>query len=229
MNQLLIVLCLIAGTWYLVSANLKNDQDGIPLSEVSAPAPTSVEQYKTDPTSSEQLKLQPINPVAEQSGHAIVPDQSPAALVAGSESPSQPAQFPQPEIGPTPGDRLQVKSEASIRSGPSASAQVIGTAHAGAKLQVQSRDAEWVQLIPRQTTPAGFRWHFLVPWMIASMFQRLFPKHSKNRTPQSFGTQNESLKRPHNTNRYAHLGGTPSFPAIKSSDHRGKAGFLACF
>jgi hypothetical protein len=30
MNQLLIVLCLIAGTWYLVSANLKNDQDGIP-------------------------------------------------------------------------------------------------------------------------------------------------------------------------------------------------------
>lgn len=145
MNQLLIVLCLIAGTWYLVSANLKNDQDGIPLSEVSAPAPTSVEQYKTDSTSSEQLKLQPINPVAEQSGHAIVPDQSPAALVAGSESPSQPAQFPQPEIGPTPGDRLQVKSEASIRSGPSASAQVIGTAHAGAKLQVQSRDAEWVQ------------------------------------------------------------------------------------
>jgi hypothetical protein len=62
MNQLLIMLCLIAGTWYLVSANLKNDQDGIPLSEVSAPAPTSVEQYKTDPTSSEQLKLQPINP-----------------------------------------------------------------------------------------------------------------------------------------------------------------------
>jgi hypothetical protein len=84
-------------------------------------------------------------------------------------------------------------------------------------------------LIPRRTTPAGFRWHFLVPWMIASMFQRLFPKHSKNRAPQSFGTQNESLKRPHNTNRYAHLVGTPSFPAIKSSDHRGKAGFLACF
>ena len=38
MNQLLIVLCLIAGTWYLVSANLKNDRDDIPLSEVSAPA-----------------------------------------------------------------------------------------------------------------------------------------------------------------------------------------------
>ena len=156
MNQLLIVLCLIAGTWYLVSANLKNDQDGIPLSEVSAPAPTSVEQYKTDPTSSEQLKLQPINPVAEQSGHAIVPDQSPAALVAGSESPLQPAQFPQPEIGPTPGDRLQVKSEASIRSGPSASAQVIGTAHAGAKLQVQSRDAEWVQFVDPATNHAGW-------------------------------------------------------------------------
>ena len=156
MNQLLIVLCLIAGTWYLVSANLKNDQNGIPLSEVSAPAPTSVEQYKTDPTSSEQLKLQPINPVAEQSGHAIVPDQSPAALAAKSESPSEPAQLPQPGIGPTPGDRLQVKSEASIRSGPSASAQVIGTARAGAKLQVQSRDAEWVQFVDPATKHAGW-------------------------------------------------------------------------
>jgi len=62
MNQLLIVLCLIAGTWYLVSANLKNDQDGIPLSEVSAPAPTSVEQYKTDPTSSEHLNSNRLTP-----------------------------------------------------------------------------------------------------------------------------------------------------------------------
>src|SRR4026208_1402755 len=113
MNQLLVALCLIAGTWYLVTTNLKNDQNGIPLRKESASPPTLVEQYKTDPTSSDQLKLQPINPAAEQSGHAIVPDQSPAALAARSESASQPAQPPQTEIGPTPGDRLQVKSEAS--------------------------------------------------------------------------------------------------------------------
>jgi Bacterial SH3 domain len=156
MNQLLVALCLIAGTWYLVSANLKNDQNGIPLRKETSPAPTSVEQYNTDPNSSEQLKLQPINPVAEQSRHAIAPDQSPAALAARSESPSQPAQLPQPEIGPTPGDRLQVKSEASIRSGPSASAQVIGTAHAGAELQVQSRDAEWVQFVDPATKHVGW-------------------------------------------------------------------------
>jgi SH3 domain-containing protein len=156
MNQLLVALCLIAGTWYLVSTNLKNDQNDIPLRKESAPAPISVEQYKTEPISSEQFKLQPINPAAEQSGHAIVPDQSPAALLARSESPPQPAQPPQTEIGPTPGDRLQVKSEASIRSGPSASAQVIGTAHAGAKLQVQSRDAEWVQFVDPATKHAGW-------------------------------------------------------------------------
>jgi hypothetical protein len=154
MNQLLIVLCLIAGTWYLVSANLKNDR--IPLSKESAPnAPTPVE-HKTDPTSSEQFKLQPINPAAEQSGHAIVPDQSPAALAASSESPPQPTQPLQPEIGPTPGDRLQVKSETSIRNGPSTSAQVVGTAHAGAELQVQSRDAEWVQFVDPATKYAGW-------------------------------------------------------------------------
>jgi hypothetical protein len=156
MNQLLVALCLIAGTWYLVTTNLKNDQNGIPLRKESASPPTLVEQYKTDPTSSDQLKLQPINPAAEQSGHAIVPDQSPAALAARSESASQPAQHPEPEIGPTPGDRLQVKSEASIRSGPSASAQVIGTAHAGAELQVQSRDAEWVQFVDPATKHAGW-------------------------------------------------------------------------
>jgi hypothetical protein len=156
MNQLLVALCLIAGIWYLVSTNLKNDQIGIPLRKESAPAPTLVERYKTDPLSSDQLKLQPPNPAAEQSGHAIVPDQSPAALAAKSESPSQPAQLPQPGIGPTPGDRLQVKSEASIRSGPSASAQVIGTAHAGAELQVQSRDAEWVQFVDPATKHAGW-------------------------------------------------------------------------
>src|SRR4030095_16433949 len=120
MNQLLVALCLIAGTWYLVSTNLKNDQIGIPLRKESAPAPTLVERYKTHPPSSDQLKLQPTNPAAEQSGHAIVPDQSPAALVVRSDSPSQSVESPQPEIGPTPGDRLQVKSEASIRSGPSA-------------------------------------------------------------------------------------------------------------
>ena len=154
MNQLLIVLCLIAGTWYLVSPNLKNDR--IPLSKESAPnAPTPVE-HKTDPTSSEQFKLQPINPAAEQSGHAIVPDQSPAALAASSESPPQPTQPLQPEIGPTPGDRLQVKSETSIRNGPSTSAQVVGTAHAGAELQVQSRDAEWVQFVDPATKYAGW-------------------------------------------------------------------------
>ena len=154
MNQLLIVLCLIAGTWYLISANLKNDR--IPLSKESAPnAPTPVE-HKTDPTSSEQFKLQPINPAAEQSGHAIVPDQSPAALAASSESPPQPTQPLQPEIGPTPGDRLQVKSETSIRNGPSTSAQVVGTAHAGAELRVQSRDAEWVQFADPATKHAGW-------------------------------------------------------------------------
>ena len=155
MNQLLVALCLIAGTWYLVTTNLKNDQNGIPLRKDASP-PTLVEQYKTDPTSSDQLKLQPINPAAEQSGHAIVPDQSPAALAARSESPPQPTQPSQPEIGPTPGDRLQVKSETSIRNGPSASAQVIGTAYAGARLQIQSRDAEWVQFVDRATKPAGW-------------------------------------------------------------------------
>ena len=156
MNQLLVVLYLIAGTWYVVSTNLKSDQNGIPPSKESAPAPTLVGQDKIHPTGSNQPELQPINPGAEQSGHAIVPDQSPAALVVRSDSTSKSEETARAEIGPTPGDRLQVKSEASIRSGPSTSAQVIGTAHAGAKLQVQSRDAEWVQFVDPATKHAGW-------------------------------------------------------------------------
>jgi len=156
MNQLLVVLCLIAGTWYLISTNLKSDQNGIPISKESASQPALVEHDNTDPTNSDHLKLQPINPGAEQSSHAIVPDQSPAVLAAGAKNSSQSVEAPRPEIGPTPGDRLQVKSEASIRSGPSASAQVIGTAHAGAELQVQSRDAEWVQFVDPATKHAGW-------------------------------------------------------------------------
>jgi len=151
MNQILVVLCLIAGTWYLVSTNLKNEQSGIPLRREAAPGTTSVEQ--TNPTVPDQLKLEPVDPAAEQSRHAIVPDQSSAALAVRSESPAQP---PQPKIGPTPGDRLQVESEASIRSGPSVTAEVIGTSHAGAKLQVQSRDAEWVQFVDPATKHAGW-------------------------------------------------------------------------
>jgi hypothetical protein len=85
MNQLLVALCLIAGIWYLVSTNLKNDQIGIPLRKESAPAPTLVGQDKIHPTGSNQPELQPINPGAEQSGHAIVPDQSPAVLAAGAK------------------------------------------------------------------------------------------------------------------------------------------------
>jgi len=152
MNQLLVALCLIGGIWYLVSANPKGNENAdrsLVSEQVSALIPT--EQDKAYPD-----QLAPISPAAELSRHAIVPDHSPAALAASSESPPQPTQPSQPEIGPTPGDRLQVKSETSIRNGPSASAQVIGTAYAGARLQIQSRDAEWVQFVDRATKPAGW-------------------------------------------------------------------------
>ena len=113
MKQLLIALCMIGGTWFLVSTHLKNNENGNrPLVTEKVPAQTLIVQNKRDFD-----QLQPIKPAAGQSGHAIVPDRPPA-LVAKSESPSQPEKKSPPEIGPTPRDRLQVKSEARIRSGP---------------------------------------------------------------------------------------------------------------
>ena len=151
MKQLLIALCMIGGTWFLVSTHLKTNENGNrPLVTEKVSAQTLVAQNKPDFD-----QLQPIDPAAAQSGHAIVPDRPPA-LVARSESLSQPAQSSPSQIGPTPGDRLQVKSEARIRSGPSDSAEVIGTAHPGAKLQVHSRDADWVQFVDPATKYTGW-------------------------------------------------------------------------
>jgi hypothetical protein len=47
-------------------------------------------------------------------------------------------------------------SETSIRSGPSASAQVIGRAHEGATLRVKSREAGWVEFVDPVANETGW-------------------------------------------------------------------------
>jgi uncharacterized protein YgiM (DUF1202 family) len=51
---------------------------------------------------------------------------------------------------------LKVNSAANIRSGPSASAEIIGIAHAGAEVQVASRDSGWVQIIDPWSSRTGW-------------------------------------------------------------------------
>jgi uncharacterized protein YgiM (DUF1202 family) len=51
---------------------------------------------------------------------------------------------------------LKVNSVANIRSGPSASAEIIGIANAGAKVLVASRDSGWVQIIDPWSSRTGW-------------------------------------------------------------------------
>jgi uncharacterized protein YgiM (DUF1202 family) len=64
---------------------------------------------------------------------------------------------------------LKVNSTANIRSGPSASAEIIGIAQAGAEVQVASRDSGWVQIIDPWSPRTGWIYSkFLAPLAIPS-------------------------------------------------------------
>ena len=64
---------------------------------------------------------------------------------------------------------LKVNSAANIRSGPSASAEIIGIAHAGAKVHVALRESGWVQIIDPWSWRTGWIYsNFLAPLEIPS-------------------------------------------------------------
>lgn len=82
----------------------------------------------------------------ESSSSAQSKDQGPATP-AGTEAPSRPGL----------GDQLlKVTSGASIRNGPSASADIIGTAYAGAEVRVASRDSGWTQIVDPSSGNRGW-------------------------------------------------------------------------
>ena len=122
-------------------------------------------------TALEQSKPQPIAPQETPSPHAITPDEAPPKIAANPTVPTpqiEATQTPKPqpessqdlgrqqEFGQEPGEELRVASEAIIRDGPSASAEVIGYAHADAILRVKSREAGWVQFVDPAAKKTGW-------------------------------------------------------------------------
>jgi SH3-like domain-containing protein len=89
-----------------------------------------------------------IDPAAQNSPHAIVPEQSipaptaPTASVAGRV--------------PNEVEHVRVTEPANIRDGPSASTTLLGTAQTGATAQVVSRQDEWVQIIDPASRKTGW-------------------------------------------------------------------------
>jgi hypothetical protein len=159
MNGLLILLCMVGWALYIVHTN-SGGGEIVAQKEVLAAPPPAAQAAAT----SIQSQLQPIASATAQSPHAIEPDETPRQATASSpvhlpqNEKTKPLSETGQELGSTrePEEQLRVTSETSIRSAPSASAQLIGRAHAGATLRVKSREAGWVQFVDPVANEIGW-------------------------------------------------------------------------
>jgi uncharacterized protein YgiM (DUF1202 family) len=132
-------------------------------------------------------KLDVLDPAAQDSSHAIVPDTPQATASSpptGATAPSadlptlqvpsadppvkeaSPPANPGGDPSPTmPKDELvTITSAASIRNGPSSSADIIGRAHAGAKARIAATDSGWAQIVdPASGNKGWVESRFLAP------------------------------------------------------------------
>jgi hypothetical protein len=178
MKRLLLSLWFVGAVLYTISTLLltssiwfSDDDDPKPIAkDVFSTSPAypklaKVEPAETAPAQPEQFE--PINPAAADTPHAIAVEQAPSEASALANLPSsvpleeQPppaveaTQAPASSI-PNQAELLKVTSAASIHNGPSASAGVIGTAYAGAQVQVASRDSGWTQIVDPSSGHRGW-------------------------------------------------------------------------
>ena len=104
-----------------------------------------------------------IDPAAQNSPHAIVPDQdlSPTVALEALSSPIEvendsPTANAQATSATEQTEHIKITSSASIREGPSTSSAIIGVAKQGAEAQVVSRQSEWVQIIDAASKRTGW-------------------------------------------------------------------------
>ncbi len=102
-----------------------------------------------------------IDPAAQNSPHAIVPDQdlSPTAALKAQTSPievEKDSPTAQATSATEQAEHIKITSPASIREGPSTSTPIIGVARQGTEAQVVSRQSEWVQIIDAASKRTGW-------------------------------------------------------------------------
>ena len=131
-----------------------------PVQEAGGVAPAEITPQQPD-----ELDVLYLDPPAQNSRHAIAPDEELPAAEASpaikTESPAtQAVEIPSPVEVPTsaaPKDEfVTITSAASVRNGPSASADIIGRAHAGARARVASRDSGWSQIVDPASGNTGW-------------------------------------------------------------------------
>ena len=162
MNRLLILLFMVGWAFYIVQvtrpADAVQSEQNAKASGQAAPGPQAVTQSKIQPGARAEVR----------SPHAITPDEPPQKAAVSSEAtpPPHPAQNSESQPSSSqpvashppfePGEQLRVTAQTSIRSGPTETAEVIGTAHAGAKLRVKSSETGWVQFVDPAAKKSGW-------------------------------------------------------------------------
>ena len=132
-----------------------------PVQEATPVAPAGIASQQQD-----RLNELHLDPPTQNSPHAIVPGASPAVIGTGpaaeSESPATAeaievlAPAENPSLAAPKDEFVMITSAASLRDGPSASAQLIGRAYAGARARVASRDAGWAQIVDPASGHSGW-------------------------------------------------------------------------
>ena len=104
-----------------------------------------------------------IDPAAQNSPHAIVPEDDLSRTAAAEDLPSPIEAEKDPStanaqvaLSTEQTEHIRVTTPASIREGPSTSAPIIGVAQPGAEAQVISRRSEWVQIIDAASKKTGW-------------------------------------------------------------------------
>ena len=156
MKQSLAWLWLIGAVLYAVSVWLSADTVNIAghkgqKSASSSPAiatpilgPPITESQKT-----EQLVEARTEPIVLQS--SLDP-----ALSSTASEPAQKAEAASEASTAAPAQRFVVRSAANIRNGPSSKSTLIGTAPAGAELEVEGREGGWVRFVDPVTSNTGW-------------------------------------------------------------------------
>ena len=126
-----------------------------PTKEAARLAPTEIAPQQPD-----QLDVLHLDSPAQNSPHAIAPDVEPPAAVASPATETKSSATADPIEAPStaaPRDEFAtITTTVTIRNGPSASADVIGRAHAGARARVASRDSGWSQIVDPASGNTGW-------------------------------------------------------------------------
>jgi hypothetical protein len=149
MKRSLAWLWLSGALLYAVSAWLP--PDAVNVAEHKGPNPVA-----SSPTIATQIRIPPVTEPSKTEPQSLPNLDLPSPSATSQQSPSQQAEASSGAATTAPVERLMVRSAANIRRGPTSKSTVIGTAPAGAELEVAERTGRWVRFVDPATHNTGW-------------------------------------------------------------------------